>query len=119
MMMDQIETPVAMLFREWLTLKRKWDAAAAGDLSDEVNNAWCTLVFAAADAVLDAPSAGPDDFLLKLFAQTFDGEYEIGDSPRGAEIWAEARCFIGLACETDDAVSATLGVANRPEGGDA
>lgn len=94
MMMAPVETPVAILFREWLTLKHKWDAAAAGNLSDEANNAWCGLVFAAADAVLDAPSTGPADFLMKLFAQTFDGEHDIGDCPRGAEIWAEARSLI-------------------------
>ncbi|WP_417626379.1 hypothetical protein [Pararhodobacter aggregans] len=95
MMMAPVESPVAILFREWLTLKREWDAAASGDLSDESNHAWCILVFAAADAVLDAPSTGPRDFLMKLFAQTFDGEHEIRDCPRGAEIWAEARSLLG------------------------
>jgi hypothetical protein len=91
----QAETAVEARFRVWQELKRGWDAAAAGDLSDDDNGVWCDRTFAAADAVLDAEATGPKDVLLKIFAYTFDGEHEIGDCVRGDELWEDIRRQIG------------------------
>ena len=36
------------------------------------------------------------DFAYKLFAQSFDGEHDIGHCPRGEELWAELRAIVGV-----------------------
>lgn len=89
-------TPVQIAYRKWEAARVAWEKAAeADDFPDEVGNDWCLKVYHLADDVLDQPSTGPLDFVYKLIAQSFHDQHDIGDCPRGEEIWAEARALIG------------------------
>lgn len=87
-----IETPVMRVYREWKAALEAWETA--NFLSEAEAGACCNAVFRLADKVLDQPSAGSMDFVYKLMAQSFFGAYDIGDCPRGQEIWAEARALV-------------------------
>jgi len=90
------ETPVMRAYQEWESARIAWEKAAGDDgMSDEEGTAWCYKVYDLADDVLEQPSTGPLDFIYKLMAQSFHGQHDIGDCPRGEELWAEARALIG------------------------
>lgn len=89
------ETPVQRAYKAWEAARIDWEQTANADLlSDDEETAWCHRVYKLADDVLDQPSTGPLDFVYKLMAHTFYGDHEVGNCPRGEELWAEARALV-------------------------
>lgn len=85
-MLDHTATPVMMAYRRWQTIHAALEAAT--ERKDEARLS--TELAELADHILDLPSACAMDVLVKIAAQTIDGECGLDACPRGGEVLAEA-----------------------------
>lgn len=86
------ETPIAAMHRELTRLVAQMNDGSLP--SAEGERLWRESV-RIADGIVDLPSTGPMDFIFKMMAHTYNGEHDLGDCPRGEELWAEARALVG------------------------
>ncbi|QRZ13743.1 hypothetical protein JWJ88_03505 [Paracoccus methylovorus] len=88
------ETPIAAMYREIIRLR---EVACDRSLPEAEGDAACDQMMDLANDIVDLPARDADDFLRKVLGYTVNGDHEIGDGPKAAEIWAEARALIGGA----------------------
>lgn len=87
------DSPIAALHREII----RRNAFLKGDhgLSEDEFEAHNMETVALADQIVDLPAKNADDMLRKIMGYCINGDHDLGDGPRGKDIWAEARALFG------------------------
>lgn len=88
------DSPIAALHREIVSRH----ALLNGDhgLSEDEFEARNMETVALADQIADLPAHNADDMLRKIMGYSINGDHDLGDGPRGKDIWAEARALVGM-----------------------
>lgn len=85
------ETPIAAMYHRMMQLHREADRI--GRSTDEAQ-ALDDQMMELADQIVDLPIRGPMDLIYKIMGHTVNGDHDLGDCPRGKDIWAEARALV-------------------------
>lgn len=90
----QIETPVLLVFREWVAAKKIETAAYAIPDNDAAQDAAWDACHEIEKRITATPSETINDWALKMAAWSNFGEGDCQDERQAPMLWAEARALI-------------------------